>query len=230
MGNYDRNYYIEDENGKQIKVPGVTTICQLAGYGATGLQYWACKQGYEMAQRGDEFEYRKIYEKACTVGSIVHSMIEADLKEQPFDLNELELDQTWKDQIRQSFENWSEWKRNSRFRLVHSEMKVISTKYRYGGRFDVCMTGDDGELHLFDWKTGDKPYAANVMQAAAYVVAYHEMFPDQPRIKGAHLLFLGKESGTFTHKRYKNLTAPWKAFLAARQLYDLRKPIEALCK
>jgi hypothetical protein len=116
--------------------------------------------------------------------------------------------------------------------LEQSEIPLVSDTLRYGGTLDaIGQVG--GERALIDFKTSNGTYADHVIQVAAYANLWSERFPEQPLEGGVHILRFGKDVATFAH-HYFPLEAlmggPMIAFRALRELYDVKKYVEALAK
>lgn len=71
------------------------------------------------------------------------------------------------------------WIGQSEFSPIHTELKVISHKYKYSGTLDAIGTAAIDADHkrvliIVDWKTSSGIYPDMALQLAAYVQAYFE--------------------------------------------------------
>lgn len=207
---------------KRQQLPSVTTILGSVGWKCEGLKYWAWKQG----EQG--LDLRGSMEKEASVGTLAHMAIRAELLGQEFDVKQLDFDPEQKLRVARALQAWREWRDNSKLEMVASELPLISPTMMYGGTLDGGVGTVSGKLGIIDFKTGAL-YSEALLQVAAYAALWTEAFPDKP-IAEVHLLQLGKDTGTFTHKRIpaEALEPACKAFVHALALHQLKKPVEAL--
>jgi len=104
------------------------------------------------------------------------------------------------------------------------ETSLVSEKYQYGFTPDGVGYAA-GELCVLDWKTAKSVYPSMLMQVAAYKEGWNEVVPEYPVI-GMHILNINKETASFHHHYFQDLSPAWKAFLHARELHDLHKELK----
>jgi len=204
-------------NGK--RVPSVTTVLKQLGWSANGLIYWANAQGLE----GVTLDEART--KATGVGTIVHAMIEAQVRKLPAP-NLDGLDDVAAEQIAQALAGWERWRERHQFEPLAVETSLVDDELLYGGTFDMAWT--EKHVSLVDWKAANGVYADHLCQLAAYGHLWNKHNPSQ-RVQEFHLVRLGKDNGSFHHHSWpaKALAPAWHAFVAARRLYDLEREIKA---
>lgn len=198
-------------------VPSVTTILQILGLNKQILIRWAVNQ---VKQGNDPF---KVVEKAADVGTVTHYLIECYLKGEKPDLKDFA--QSDINRAKNAFNEFLEWAKYRKIKLIGSELVVISEKFQYGGTLDFVVEVESN-IELIDFKTSNGVYPDHKIQIIAYGVAWNENNPDR-RIKNYHLLQLEKDNANFHHHKYspESLKPCWKVFKNLREIYDLRKLI-----
>lgn len=197
-----------------VRVPSVTTILSNRK-NCDGLVYWA----WDLGKQGKD--YRQVRDSAATAGTIAHNLIEGDIRGYKVDLtNE---DPELVAQAMKAYGAYDEWKRVTTLTPTHTEMPLVSKKYRYGGTLDAMLI--QGRLSVGDWKTSNSIYIEYLMQIAAYKQLWEENFPDQPIEGGLHLLRVSK-GGDFHHHWWPELDDAWEDFLHLRAVYDLDKKLK----
>lgn len=205
-----QGYYL---NG--TRVPSVTTI--ISRFKESGaLIQWAYKQGKE----GRELYAER--DTAADIGTLVHSLVEADIHQQPHPPIPPDLEQ----RVISGYSAWRDWWAQSRLEIVATELQLVSTEHGYGGTPDAIGKDVHGRLVLLDWKTSNAVYPDHLIQLAAYVHLWDENHPDEPINGGCHLVRFAKESGDFAHHYYPALPEAWLQFLLFRQAYDLDKQLK----
>jgi PD-(D/E)XK nuclease superfamily len=211
------------------KVPSVTTIIgRFKDSG--GLIYWAfkegCAQGIEKAKT-PAMNFDLYREKAAEAGTMAHDLVEAHIK--GLDLPKLEGSDDTIAKANRAFDAFLKWQGMTKIEVRHTEVPLVSERYKFGGRIDaVGVIGD--ELVLLDWKTSNSVYADYTVQLAAYQLLWEENYPDYPLVGGAHLLRFAKEEGDFAHHHFPRLEKEAVTFLKMRELYDLVKAVEKRVK
>lgn len=207
------------------KVPGVTTVIGGSlGWNKEGLLRWAWMEGKEGRN------YRDTSQAAADAGTLAHAMIEAHIQDSPFtppagtEPGNLAKAET-------AFGACREWLSDLRIALVATEIKLVSEAHRFGATPDAIGVRGEKGLVLLDWKSSRGTYADHVIQVAAYAEAWEEV-AGQPLVGGVYLCRFDKNSGGFSTKWWPRdaMAGPWKAFLALRQLYDLKREVEGLAK
>lgn len=197
------------------RVPSVTTVLSRFK-DAGGLIHWAWSLGAEGK------DYRQERDKAATVGTACHSLVEADIRGTEPDT--AQFPDEVMEKAHQAFANYERWRDQTHLKPIEAEVSLVSERYRYGGTFDAVLI--DGELSLADWKTSNRPYPEHLIQLAAYGNLWHEHNPDKPLTGGYHLLLFSKDHGDWSHKHFAELDEPWEAFKLMRELYELDKSIK----
>jgi len=205
----------KNRDGK--RVPSVTTVINQWGIKTQPLVYWAWKQG----EAGIP-----LYEKQeADVGTLAHSMIDADIKGKDLELGDFGIEII--EQAKVCYSNWERWKEAHKFEPFESEISLISEEHQFGGTIDN-VSWIDGKLSIADIKTGKDVYEDHILQIIAYEKLWNENFPDHPIEGGYHIVRLGKEIASFDYRVYWEFPHAWDAFLMLRQLYDMAKQIKKL--
>lgn len=214
-----RRYYVEVD-GKNVRVPGVTTITKQLGWSSGGLMYWAWQNGY------DGLTLDEARANAVGVGVVAHAMIEADVRELPTpSLNE--LSEEMRQQVHRTMTAWNRWRDNYGFKVIGSEQSLVDADLMYGGTFDLVLVGD--RRGLVDYKTGNAVYPDHLCQLVAYGKLWNKANPDEP-IDEYHLLRLSKDDGSFHHHCWEAvaLGRAWDAFTYALELYRIEKKLKGM--
>lgn len=203
-------YFLKDGT----KVPGTTTIIGRFKE-AGGLIHWS----WECGKKG--LDYREVRDQAADAGTLAHELVERWINKQPLDI-------TGPDEVvkkaRNAFSAFLEWADQTRLQVTHTEVRLISEKYQYGGTLDAMLV--NGKFALGDWKTSNRIYGDYLIQLAAYGNLWAENFPDQPITGGYHLMRFAKEHGDFSHHYFSELNEAFEAFVLMRRLYDLDKQLK----
>lgn len=196
------------------KVPSVTTILGRFKE-AGGLIHWA----WEMGRDGKD--YRAERDAAANSGTLAHSAVDAHIHSRPF---------TWPElgevtaRAMKSFDAYLEWAHQTDLKVTHTEMPLVSERYRFGGTFDAILV--KGKRAMGDWKTSNGIYAEYLAQVAAYAILWEENFPDQPIDGGYHLLRFDKEYGDFHQHWWNELEAGKRYFLNLRAAFEDAKELK----
>ena len=193
-------------------VPGVTTVLN-AVLSKPALIEWA----YQCGLRGED--YRKVRDKAASIGTIAHALIEADIKGIKLDVSEYAPADV--DKAENAYLAWLEWKNNFHLKTIASEIQLVSEKNLYGGTLDWVVRNNDS-IWLVDFKSSKGIYDEMRYQIAAYQALYNENYPEQP-IEQCHLIKLGKEDGAFEHHQFTDLSKELEIFMHCLQVYRLTK-------
>ncbi len=210
----------EYHNAKGEKIPGNTTVIgKNLGWNKNVLLYWAWKEGKE----GRDF--RQTQGAAASAGTLAHSLVEADIKNQPspdFDKYPEEV----VSKAESAFQNYLEWKRQTHFMPITMEVPVISEVLQAGTTIDI-IGWVAGRRSIVEVKTSNGIYEDYLVQLAMQAAAWDENHPDEP-IEALHLLKLGKEEATFTHHYWQALPDGLEAFRHLRALHDLHAALKEL--
>ena len=202
-------YFLSDGT----RVPGTTTV--ISRFKESGaLIAWAWNLGREGK------DYREVRDKAATVGTIAHDMVDCQIHGRPV---LVEGDPEMVAKAHSAFEAYLEWASMSKLEIIETECQLVSEEYRFGGTPDAI--GRIGNrIVLLDWKTSNSVYQDYLIQLAAYK---HLIEANRDyRIEGFHLCRFAKEHGDFSHHYYPNLDEAWRAFILMRELYEIDKQLK----
>lgn len=199
-----------------IIVPGVTTVLNLLAKPA--LVYWA----WNLGMQGED--YRKVRDKAASVGTIAHYLIECDIKGTEPDLGEFTPNDLKKARV--AFGAFRDWRVNNKVITLACEAELVSEKYLYGGKIDwVAVDAADRRL-LLDIKTSKAIYTEHKYQLAAYWHAWDESHPKE-KIDRAAIIQLNKVTGEFSYHPFGRLDYEFEIFLHLRDIYAMQKKSDA---
>lgn len=203
-------------NGK--RVPSVTTI--LSRFKESGgLIEWAYKCGC------DGIDIHQVKQEAATAGTLVHSMVEADIRGIPGPKKELYEAELW-DKALTGFSAYLEWKEQTHLKPIHAELGMVCECHMLGGCMDAVSINN--KRSLLDWKTANGVYADNIGQLAAYGHLHDVNFQNDKIDGGYHLVRFSKEDASFHHHFWPDLSIAWHAFELMRELYDLDKKLKGM--
>ena len=207
-------YYTADNT----RVPSVTTITgRFKESGA--LLHWANRMGLE----GKDLNEAR--DSATDVGSLVHSMIEAEINwaQMP------EIPEEFAERAQSAFGAWQTWFESVRAEIVATELPLVSEEHRFGGTLDCVIRDKQGRLALADWKTSNAVYGEYLTQMAAYGMLWNETQPE-PLTGGYHLVRISKEYGDLEHRHFPALEEAEELFALLLRAYDLDKRVSKRAK
>jgi hypothetical protein len=211
MPTQSKGYFLRDGT----RVPSVTTI--LGRFkDSGGLIHWAWNIGREGK------DYREERDKAADAGTLAHAAVAAWAHQQPF---------TWTgdpeivQKAKIAFAAFEQWAQQTRLRVTHAELPLVSETFYYGGTFDALLVGN--KRAMGDWKSSNAIYPEYLIQVAAYGHLWAENVPDEPLDGGYHLLRFDKSHGDFHQHWWGELESAWRAFLLLRELYEIDKELKA---
>jgi len=197
-------------------VPGVTTVLNVLAKPA--LIHWAWNLGMQGV------DYRKFRDKAANIGTLAHYMVECDLAGKEPDLSLYSKDDI--DLAENCLISYYEWRKGKTVKPIHTEMPLVSERWKYGGTIDFY--GEiDGVITLLDLKTGKAIYDEHTIQLAAYVHLLKEH--DYP-VQKIRVLRIGRDEAEGFEERVKTikqLKPYWEAFRHALGIYNAQKKIKA---
>jgi hypothetical protein len=155
-------------------------------------------------------------DQAADAGTLAHQAVDAYFHAREF---EFEGDPAVCAKARTAYRAFIEWTEQTQMRVTHTEMPLVSERYKFGGTFDAVAMGNGRAIA--DWKSSNKCYGEFLIQVAAYGALWEENFPDQPLTGGFHLVRFDKTFGDFHHHYWGELDVAWKAFRHLRALYDI---------
>lgn len=193
---------------------GVTTILSNNfAWNKGALIGWAYNQGKAGKSLRDQV--------ALDIGTVTHQWVEADIKGKEFKMPEISPE--IKEKVENSFLGYLEWKDQVKFKLLKSELSLVSEIHQFGGTIDII--GEiNGQPAIIDIKTSEEIYVDHKIQTIAYKMLYNESFPDNS-ITMVYILKLGKKDGGFSYHYLPNLDKEWEVFLLLLQLEKYRKEI-----
>lgn len=197
------------------RVPSVTTVNQCLH--PRGLFHWHWQNGKEGREFGDGGT------PALEVGSFVHNMVERYIH----GLSLPVPDESIAPMVESSFGAFERWWQAGRFKIIATEVPLVSERYRTGGTPDALMLDAEGRVCLGDWKSSNGLYSDYLRQIAIYGAMWDEYAPEHLRITGGfHLVRFAKENGDFEHRHFPDLEDGLEMFLLLRRAYDLNKKLE----
>lgn len=214
----------KDSKGKRL--PGVTTIIsQNLGWNNGALMYWAWSEGME----GRNF--RDTSQKACDIGSLVHSCIEADIHNRPWP----EIPEELKMQVDNALLGWLHWKDTANFEPIRTEISLIDETLGFGGTMDLVAVTRQNVLS--DHKSSKGIYPDHKIQIASYRHLWDnaqwelvggKLVPwEKPCvIHGLALLQVGKEDGSFHYHFWHELSMGWEVFECLLKIHKLQKGLK----
>lgn len=203
-----------DKDGKPLS--GVTTVIgQNLGWNKGAMMGWAYNQGKAGLSL---YEAR---DKAGDIGSLLHLMLEADMKGKVFDTSSYPSDVV--DKAENGFIAWLDWKKLVDFQLIESELSLVDDDLGFGGTMDKVSI--QGKLSITDFKSSKGVYVDQWIQLSAYGHLWEKHFPDMPIKGGYYILQLGKEDGSFGYYHKIKLDKHFEAFKHLLALHKLKKEI-----
>ena len=197
-------------------VPGATTVLSVLAKPA--LIHWA----WDLGMKG--IDYKKYRDKAASIGTLAHYLVECDLSGVTPDISTYSPDEI--ELAENCLLSYYEWRKNKQVKPLHIELPLVSEKYKFGGTIDFY--GEiDGVITLLDLKTGKAIYTEHTMQLSAYnkLLKEHD-FP----VQKIRVLRIGRdETEGFEEqiKTIKQLKPYWEAFKGALGVYYAQKKIKA---
>jgi hypothetical protein len=205
-------------NAAGKRVPGASTIAKV-GSDPGGLIQWAYQCGL------DGIDIEKARDAAAGAGTMVHEAAEAWKQGQPY---QWIGDAKMIAQAQRGFGAFMTWAEQTKLKIEETEVSLVSETYQYGGTFDATLIG--GKRAMADYKTASALYPEHLLQVVAYAKLWEEHHPDRPIDGGYFILRFSRDHGDFTASWFGELEDAWQAFLACRQLYDLKAKIKARCR
>ena len=189
--------------GKRLK--SVTTIINgCLGFNKGALIGWTRKH----CLNGEDS--MKLLKEAGRIGTLAHIMIEEFINGGAVNLDGYTANEI--SQAKTAYYGFYEWQKKNKPKFLHTELKLVSEQYQFGGTFDaVCEV--NGKLVICDWKTSSSgDYQEYLIQLGAYRQLIKENLDHN--IRGAILLRLDKEENGYEehHYKIKDLNWGWKMF------------------
>lgn len=196
------------------RVPGVTTV--LNEVSKPALLHW----GWKLGTQG--IDYRTHRDILADVGSLVHDMILCHFKKKKCDTSEYSKQQII--MAENAMLSFYAWERANKLKTIFVEEKLVSEKFRYGGKPD-WFGRLNGKLTLVDFKTGLRLYDDIFYQLAGYGILIKE-------VKGYKIEeYLGvnigrADSERFAISRRQDITNDETIFFAYLTIHTLKKRIK----
>lgn len=214
-------------------VPGVTTA--LGVVNKPQLIRWAAKMEREglmafFRNKGENpFEEKYYYEikrdTAADAGTVAHFIAECFINSKNPEFIDFE-----EDVINKGFASFQKFKgfwESNGFRLVGSEVQLVSESHRYGGTIDQVIVDQSGSLVLIDLKTSNSIYTDHWSQVAAYRQLWNEN--KDSKINKCMIVRIGKEDpDDFEIQQLSDakLDLHWARFSACLGLYKVNKHLD----
>lgn len=155
--------------------------------------------------------YRKVKKEAADIGSLVHRVLEQELKARaglvPHPTLPLKADLLLAPGLTPDMVEKANLCVKAGFEFFdrHELVVIQSEAPRWSPTYGYIGTGDliaklNGVLSVLDFKTGKRPYAEYFLQTAAYQHAYQEEFPDQC-IQARWIVNVGRDGELQTDSR-----------------------------
>lgn len=207
------------KNAKGNRIPGVTTVIGgNLGWNKQQLMWWAWNEGINGRQ------FRETSQHAADIGTIAHAMVEHELKGTDWrvavDLRTVTDEMVEK--AMNAYKAWKEWAQLVDFKLMKSEVSLVSERYQFGGTIDLALVKNRSTIT--DIKTSNGVYPDHKIQIAAYGVLWNENFPDE-QVNDYYLLRLDKKDGGFAYYYWPDMSDAWRAFEYLLGLHGLKKQI-----
>lgn len=167
------------------------------------------------------FQVGKLYDKrdkAAEAGTLGHRLVECDIRGLPKPQKKDYPTEIW-DKAQGGFGSYKDWKSRTKFKLIHSEIPLVSEKYKFGGCLDIG--GAVTDLELIDLKTGKGVYPNMFIQLGGYGILWNENHPDN-QITGYNILNIHPDA-SFMHERRTDLSAEMEIFLEVNKIFRKMK-------
>ena len=163
-------------------------------------------------------------EAPMTSGTILHKLVECDLKGIKPDLSLYPKELIGPAET--GLLNYFEWKDNVKFKVHKTEVSLIHKGLWYGSTLD-CTAWINDKLSLFDWKLAAGIYEDYLIQIESYRQNWNFNFPEIPLL-GMHLLKIDKEKAAYTHHYWDQCPEAWEAFLCTLKLHKLHSVLKKM--
>lgn len=195
------------------RVPGTTTILGILNKPA--LVGWANRMGLE------GIDTTKYVDAAARVGTLIHYMVECDLKGEEPDFSDYTSNEI--DKAENAFIKYLEYRDGHILEPILIEEPLVSEKYRYGGTIDFYGL-EDSVPTLLDIKSGKAIYPEMLIQ----VVAYRQLVLEQGHpVERLRILRIGRsEDEGFEQRIVGQIPERWEVFEHCLAIYQLRKKVQ----
>ncbi len=199
------------------RVPGVTSILALK---SKDLTNWAFKLGQQNPALNSVRDY---VDDLARIGSLIHHYVECRIQglvpeTDDWSANEIRTAEP-------AMAKFDAWLSQHQFKLIASERKMVSDRWRFGGTIDI-FAEVDGIRALCDIKTGRGIYREYFYQCSAYAELLRE---HGERVDEIRILRIGRVGAEGLEERVVRDWSPyWLAFLDLRELYQHEKDIDKI--
>lgn len=192
---------------------GVTTV--LGVMAKPQLIKWANKLGL------DGYDVDKWVDALAEVGTLIHYLVECDIKGVEPDLSNYSPNQVTTAKV--SFQKWLDWRFKNKFELLGSEMQLVSDSLLYGGTLDIYAKVNEVPTVL-DIKTSKACYSEQRTQVVAYKQLLLENGFD---VTDCRVIRIGRDE----HEGFDDVLIGghdlhWARFQACLNLYRTNKNLE----
>jgi hypothetical protein len=175
------------------------------------------------------WDHKEAWGTAADAGTAGHDMFDCYVRGVPFDPKPYTAEVIAI--ATPAFEAAKEWAAQSKFKVVETEVSLVSERYRFGGTRDGILVS--GKRCLADVKTSKAIYPEYLAQLGAYAILDEEA--GNTIDGGFHILRFSKQEKAedpvmFEHRYWSNMDAGKKAFLVYREAYEVMGELERLCK
>jgi hypothetical protein len=201
--------------------PGVTTI--LSVLAKPELIAWANRLGLQ------GIDCFKVRDDKAAIGTLVHSMILADLKGERYNTDDYTKKQI--DQAENSFLKYLEWKKGKTIEPIAIEQPMVSEEYRYGGTPDF-VGYINKEFTIQDYKSGNRIYDEVHYQLAGYeqLVMENGLMPDGIFSPTWNVLNIPRDNSEdfleLTIKDDPKRIKYWQIFMACWSIWNIRRELK----
>ena len=209
---HTRYYVTDEETGKKVRVPGVTTITGVLAKPA--LKYWANKIGLQ------GIDINSYVDTRANMGTCAHDMVEAFLLGQKPSLDEFSKVEI--DVAENSVLSFFTAVDGVEYQVLDVEKQLVSDAFRYGGTCDIYWIYE-GKYRLTDIKTGKAIYPDMWTQVAGY---WNLLIENGYPVDEVSIVNIPRaEDEQFKHEviSHNNLMLQWERFKLCREIYQNAK-------
>jgi predicted RecB family nuclease len=201
------------QNKEGQRIPGTTTVINVLS--KPNLVPWANRLGLQ------GIDVKDFVDDKADIGTLVHEMMFADLKEEKVDTSyytgqQIEIAQN-------SFKKYLDWKKKHTIVPLLLEKALVSEKHQYGGTIDnYCKL--DSVYTLIDYKTSKAIWSEYYIQVSAYRQLLKE---NGYKVKQVAILRVGRsEDEGFEFQICSGLDKYFKVFKHCLAIYNLQKKLK----
>jgi len=149
-------------NKDKVRLPGVTTLLGVLAKQGLYWYYW------DKGCKGKDYNEK---DPSAKIGTIIHAMILCHFSGMEFDSSNL-TEEEFK-QANDCLKSFMEYIKNLKIKPLILEEPMVSEKYQYGGTPDL-ICDNNGEIELWDFKSGKDIYDDYISQVAGYYAMVEE--------------------------------------------------------